>query len=396
MLVVEPLSDKSVTEAGLEVVERKGLGHPDTICDALAEEFSRALCRFYLEKFGFILHHNVDKGLLFAGSAEPEFGGGKILEPFELYFVGRATLAYKDVSVPVKDLAHEIIDSWFNQHFHVLHPQQHVKTKVLVRPGSLELVELFRKFQKTGVPLANDTSVGVGYAPLSPLEKLVLHVEKFLNAPSFREKYPAVGQDIKVMGVREDSHFKLTIACATIGRYLKNLDDYLSLKRNLLQELKTKFSQDYPSLEIHVNTADDIEKGDIYLTVTGTSAEAGDDGEVGRGNRVNGLITPFRPMSLEAAAGKNPVSHVGKIYNLLTNEIAETLVSEIPEIKEAYVTLVSRIGSPITEPQTLSLKIKTEGDFEKISSNAKEIAYEELQKAPKIWQKIISGELACY
>ena len=52
-----------------EIVERKGLGHPDTICDALTENLSRALSRVYLERFGAILHHNVDKVLLCGGAA---------------------------------------------------------------------------------------------------------------------------------------------------------------------------------------------------------------------------------------------------------------------------------------------------------------------------------------
>ncbi len=58
---------------------------------------------------------------------------------------------------------------------------------------------------------------------------------------------------------------------------------------------------------VHVNTADDIKKKSVFLTVTGTSAEMGDDGSVGRGNRCNGLITPNRPMSMEATSGKNPI-----------------------------------------------------------------------------------------
>ncbi|HSJ96111.1 MAG TPA: methionine adenosyltransferase, partial [Myxococcota bacterium] len=62
----------------VEVVERKGLGHPDSICDALAEAFSLALSRFYREHFGRILHHNVDKVLLVGGRAEPAFGGGAV------------------------------------------------------------------------------------------------------------------------------------------------------------------------------------------------------------------------------------------------------------------------------------------------------------------------------
>ena len=91
----------------VEVVERKGLGHPDSICDALAEAFSVSLCRCYRERFGIILHHNVDKALLRGGSARPAFGGGQVVEPIEIFLAGRATTTYKGVDVPVAELAIE-------------------------------------------------------------------------------------------------------------------------------------------------------------------------------------------------------------------------------------------------------------------------------------------------
>ncbi len=269
--------------------------------------------------------------------------------------VGRATLFFKDIQVPVEDLAHQVAENFFRQNFHALDPEKHVKINTLVRPGAPELVELFLKYQKKGVPLANDTSIGVGFAPMSPLEELVLKSEKYLNA-HLKEKYPAIGEDIKVMGVREEDNFRLTIACAAVGRYLSGLNDYFGWKEEIVKLIKDYFSPHYPNLEVFINAADDPDKGDIYLTVTGTSAEAGDDGEVGRGNRVNGLITPFRPMSLEAAAGKNPISHVGKIYNLLAQKIAQKLVSEIEEIEEAYVTIVSRIGYHRTPNSFFAIK----------------------------------------
>ncbi len=87
--------------------------------------------------------------------------------------------------------------------------------------------------------------------------------------------------------------------------------------------------------------------GDVFLTVTGTSAEAGDDGEVGRGNRTCGLITPYRSITLEAAAGKNPVSHVGKLYNLVASRIAAAITAEIPDVPDAACVLVSQIGRPV-------------------------------------------------
>jgi S-adenosylmethionine synthetase len=107
-----------------------------------------------------------------------------------------------------------------------------------------------------------------------------------------------------------------------------------------------------------VNSADDIEAGRLYLTVTGTSAEAGDDGQTGRGNRVGGLITPCRPMTLEAAAGKNVVSHVGKSYSIVAFQIARELVAKCPDVSEATCILVSRIGLPVDRPQVVELQIQ--------------------------------------
>ncbi|MFB6147348.1 MAG: methionine adenosyltransferase, partial [Candidatus Nanohaloarchaea archaeon] len=54
-----------------ELVERKGIGHPDSICDGVAESVSRALCREYRDRFGKVLHHNTDEVQLVAGSSEP-------------------------------------------------------------------------------------------------------------------------------------------------------------------------------------------------------------------------------------------------------------------------------------------------------------------------------------
>ena len=114
------------------------------------------------------------------------------------------------------------------------------------------------------------------------------------------------------MGVRNGGAVQLTVACAMIGGYLSHIDDYSDEKAAIEDVVRNlAIEHGLPQCLVNVNMADDPRSGAIYLTVTGTSAEAGDDGQVGRGNRVNGLITPYRPMMLEAAAGKNPVPHVG-------------------------------------------------------------------------------------
>ena len=98
-LIVRPLATLPIESSEVEIVERKGLGHPDTICDALAEQLSIALCNFYQERFGLLLHHNVDKVLLWGGIARPAFGGGKVLAPSEIFLAGRATQEFKGVQI---------------------------------------------------------------------------------------------------------------------------------------------------------------------------------------------------------------------------------------------------------------------------------------------------------
>ena len=165
---VSMLKRSGVETLDVEIVERKGLGHPDSICDAIAEQFSLSLCRFYLDRFGLVLHHNVDKALLWGGSARPAFGGGEMKQPFELFVAGRATAAFKGINVPVKDLLHDAATTWLRQHMHALDPTTDAVFHTLTRSGSPDLVDLFLRQRTEGPALANDTSVGVGYRRVTP------------------------------------------------------------------------------------------------------------------------------------------------------------------------------------------------------------------------------------
>ena len=360
-LLVDALPDPAAP--AFELVERKGLGHPDTICDALAEEASRALCRWYLDRFGFILHHNLDKILLVGGAARPAFGGGAIDAPIEIMIAGRATRQYRGVDIPVADIVVETCQKWLGRHLRWLDASRDVRIRPLIRAGSAGLVALFERARRAGGALANDTSIGVGFAPLSPLERTVLVVDAALSAPAATAANPAFGEDIKVLGMRRGSDIEMSIAIAMVGRHLRDMTDYESARQRaakLARAAATSTGVDVSSLV--VNAADDPGRNEIYLTVAGTSAESGDDGETGRGNRVNGLITPSRPMAMEAAAGKNPVSHVGKLYNVLAREIAETVVREVAGISAAECHLASRIGSPVKAPALIGLRLYVPGD----------------------------------
>lgn len=384
------LEGPSPASLPLEIVERKGLGHPDTICDALAENLSQALSRFYLERCGAILHHNVDKALLCGGAARPAFGGGEVVAPIDIYLAGRATAEFEGVTVPVEELAIEESRRWLRANLRHLDPERHVRIHPRIRPTSPDLAALFLRRRAAGAPLANDTSIGVGYAPLDDLETAVLAVERRLNSFEVKAAHPEIGEDIKVMGTRSERELSLTVACALVGRHVASLEDYRA-KKARVRELAAAAAGARAAVE--VNTADGETTDSVYLTATGLSAESGDDGQVGRGNRVNGLIAPYRPMSLEAAAGKNPVTHVGKLYNLLANRVAHALVAEVASVREVYCYLVSRIGRPITEPQVMDLKLRLDDpeSLPALAPRVADIARTELDGVTTLWRELIEG-----
>lgn len=398
-LRITPLATTPVSAQHVEIVERKGLGHPDTICDALAEKVSLTLSRYYLDHYGLVLHHNVDKALIRGGASAPAFGGGAVLQPIEIYLAGRAIREVDGVTLPIDELAIETARQWFREHMRAIDCERHLEFRSLIRAGSAELLDLYLRQQRSGVALANDTSCGVGYAPLDELERLTLAVERHLNSSAVKAAHPAFGEDIKVMAVREGDDVTLTIACAFIGRHLRDIDDYLANKARLAEAaLAAARGITAKTVAVHVNTADAPDTGSLYLTVTGTSAEAGDDGELGRGNRANGLITPCRPMTMEAVAGKNPVTHVGKLYNLAARRIAETLVRESADVAEAYCYLVSEIGKPIGQPRVVDVKIRThEGQpLDGLRSTAVDVVQGELAQIGGLWREILRGGVLVY
>jgi S-adenosylmethionine synthetase len=385
-IILERLRAAPVHKHKVEIVERKGLGHPDHIVDSSSEAVSRALAKYYLEEFGKILHHNVDKGLLVGGKAEWEYGGGRVLEPIEIIIAGRAVDKVKvdneKVTVPVNEIAYNAIESEIKKLLRFIDVKNHISISTKIRPGSQELISTFEK-GIYDVPLANDTSFGVAFAPFTEAENIALGLELYMNSKEYKGKRPYVGEDIKVMVLRVDDHFDITVAAAFIDRFFSSLSEYLSAKEEVYNDILDYLAKIEINKELNVklNAADDPDNNKIYLTVTGTSAESGDDGNTGRSNRVYGLITPNRQMSLEAVAGKNPVSHVGKVYNVLAHRISKRIYDELERIEEVYTRILSRIGEPINTPQILNVQLIcnrdiNEGDKQKIN----DIIQEEMSK----------------
>jgi S-adenosylmethionine synthetase len=103
-------------------------------------------------------------------------------------------------------------------------------------------------------------------------------------------------------------------------------------------------------------------------------------------------------MSMEATSGKNPINHIGKIYNLLSTEIAHRVVAEVDGIRDLRVRLLSQIGRPIDQPHVADVELVTEpgvavGDIER---DIAAIVDRELASVTEITERVIDGELRTF
>jgi S-adenosylmethionine synthetase len=391
-IVVEETHRTPVEQGQTEIVERKGIGHPDSIADGLAESVSRALCRMYLERYNQILHHNTDEVQVVGGQSAPAFGGGVILEPVYILLVGRATTVVNGQRLPYRAEAIKTAKDYLERNCPHLDLDADVMLDCRIGQGSVDLRGLY----ETRKLLANDTSFGVSYAPFSETETITFETERYINGP-LKSELKEVGQDVKVMAWRNGNHINLTVAAAMVDRYIPDLDHYIGVKEQLGEKV-LDFAAKRTSREVRVfvNNADNYDEGILYMTVTGLSMENGDDGSVGRGNRANGLITPYRPMSMEACAGKNPVTHVGKLYNVLAKIIADDIAKECCDsILETHVRIVSQIGAPIDMPQGASAQvILTEGtSLKDCDADVRSIMDEHLEDISSLTERLVRGEI---
>ena len=392
---IEQLNRIPTHKSDVEIVERKGIGHPDSICDGIAEAVSRELSKYYLKEYGRVLHHNTDQLEAVGGQSKPKYGGGKLLEPSYIILSGRATSQVDGESIPVKSISIGATKNYLKSHFKHLNIDTDVIIDSMIGHGSVDLRGLF----DTGKLKSNDTSFGVGFAPLSDTERLVLATEKYING-DIKKTLPAIGYDVKVMGFREKNTINLTVAAAFVDKFVKDHSEYQSIKEQLKSKVldnATKLTD--KKVQVYVNTGDSEAEHVEYLTVTGLSLENGDDGSVGRGNRVNGLITPYRAMSMEAAAGKNPVTHVGKLYNVLANLIAGDVVKEADgDIEEVLVRIVSQRGREISDPHVASVQaIYASGvQASKYEGKIRSIVDERLSRVSELTNQFVEGKLSVF
>lgn len=391
---VEFVNREPVEELEIEMVERKGLGHPDSLCDGIAEAVSVALCKEYKRKCGMILHHNTDKVQLVAGRSNPKYGGGEVISPIYVLLGGRATREFEGEEIAVDTIAMKAAKDYL-RNIRNLDVDSHVVVDSKLGRGSFDLLTVFRDKDRE-IPLANDTSFGVAHAPLSEIESIALNAENRVME-EYRNRDKAIGEDMKVMALREKDKITLTIGDAFVSKYVDDYEHYEAAKQRL-RDFISGIAESYTSREVNtqVNMADTPDS--VYITVTGTSAEMGDDGAAGRGNRCNGLITPNRPISMEGTPGKNPVNHTGKIYNLLANKIANEVVDSVSGIQEVYIKILSEIGRRIDDPKVITAQIVPKSDANPGVAEKKvgRIMDDWLSNIAEITEMAVRGELRTF
>jgi S-adenosylmethionine synthetase len=392
-LVIESIGGTPVSDRRIELVERKGLGHPDTICDSVAEAASVALARMYLDRAGVIAHYNVDKALLVAGQCVKRFGGGEVTRPIELIIGDRATDVLNGRSLPVAETVRQAVEEWVGAHLPGVRPGKDLVTRVALAPGSEELRRVYTGGEAEIV--SNDTSGASGYAPLSPTEELVLAIERYLNSTQFKAGFPDTGQDVKVMGVREDRRLAVTVAMPLACQHIRSEAAYFARKDEILHDLAIRFASAPFTVDWRLNCLDRRGQGTegVYLTLTGTSAEDADSGQVGRGNRANGLIAFSRPTGGEATAGKNPAAHAGKVYSVLSHRLARLVQARCPVLREVYVHMVVRIGEPVDRPWTgVQVLLPPGAALEDVEAQIRHVVEAELARMPAFRAELARGE----
>jgi S-adenosylmethionine synthetase len=328
-----------------------------------------------------------------AGRSNPQFGGGEVMQPIYTLLVGRATKEFEGTEIPAEAVALRAARAYMRTNIVDLDLESDMIIDCKLGTGSSDLRDVFNRDQ---LPVANDTSFGVGHAPFSELEQIVLESERMLIT-DLKKSIPGIGTDIKVMGLRDGEDISLTICCGMVGRYVDDLDHYMNIKEEMAEyvtDLALKRTD--RSVVTRINAADT--GASVFLTVTGTSAEMGDDGSVGRGNRCNGLITPSRPMSMEATSGKNPINHIGKIYNLLSTQMARDVVKQVDDVQDVYIRLLSQIGQPIDQPLVASAQIIPQdgANFASVRAETESVIDDWLENITKITDMVIKGELSTF
>lgn len=384
------------------IVERKGLGHPDTLADHLAERLSRAYSRYTTERFGAVLHHNFDKLALLGGASEVRYGAGRMTAPIRVLVNGRAAAGCGGEVLPVTELVEAEVRGFFAERLPEVAEHLDIVFNITGNssPGAVVTDEgipdrtrwfnprSVEDLRERRVRLSNDTSLGTGWAPENSFESFARElVDHFSGESEFTCTRDWCGSDVKLMGYWDGDQADVVLCVPQKSNHVANRPEYLRNADIVLAECHRLAELRLPGARtrFRLNARDVPHRDELYLTYTGSSIESGDEGVVGRGNRVNGLITPLRPMNLEGANGKNPVYHVGKLYNIA----AQRLAVRLHEATNGYaeVHLVSATGQRLDQPWRILVRLSA-GSVE--AEKVQALVAEALDEFPALTEELVT------
>lgn len=399
----------NIDNRDFEVVETKGKGHPDNICDTLAEKISANYSKYCIYNYGCILRHMIDKLSILGGGSKVSFGNGEIIEPIKILINGRFTDRYKSETIDYMRIVETTIKEYLSNLFPLLDVNKNIKiidnthhnegpgvvfnkdgTTNNYREKFFEVIDDKDIKRHNNDFRCNDTSTTVSYFPMSKLEKLVLDIEQTLNYKKTKKQFPWIGTDIKVMGIRKKNNIEITSCVPLVAKYVKDVEDYKE-KINNVEVMIEKISERYfakENIKVFLNTRDNYENNDLYLTAIGSAIESGDEGAVGRGNRSRGVIPFCRNFSMEASCGKNPVYHTGKLFTAIGDAISEQIYAKYKLENVVYCT--SKMGDYIENPWNITIELN-EDINDDVKKSIQNIVENNVKNHNEITKDIING-----
>lgn len=353
----------------MEIVERKGLGHPDTLADGLAETVSTAYSQYCLDRFGVVPHHNLDKLYIGAGLFNRDFGYREMLKPVRVVINGRISNTMDGEDIRVDLIAKKAIYNYLsmvlpnlrqNEMIIECNSTQHTKNPYWYSPRNIG------DLPEASDLKANDTSVCIAHWPFTVCERLAFELEQYFwlkEGDRIMPKYNDIGQDIKVMVQRIDKEIEVTICMPMISAVTTSLEQYLIRNQQIEEDLDRLAQSIVTGSGFIVKVAVNPKAGGgrlVYLLAVGSCIDCGEEGIVGRGNTNQGVISCFRPHSMEAPAGKNPVYHTGRVMGFLTTKLARSIYDNLHA--NCTVVVLTKNGHSLIPPSTIAIQTSSPVD----------------------------------
>jgi S-adenosylmethionine synthetase len=388
----------SPSKRNSETVERKGLGHPDTMADLVAETFCYRYATYCLGQFGFVPNHSADKVTLAGADAVVRLGGYDVVEPIHAYYFGKVTREVGGHHIPVEDIFTGAVDDvlTFATDYPAIrqHTVKHLRAVVgnpidhhpgYYHPDSIDQLKSIMTTER----LANDTVACVGGSSASPVEEFVLSLERYLQGRDFRRAMSRTGSDIKVLAVRDYRHLDVTVCLPFHPEDIESWHAYgerLGHARTIIDDFVTQRTPDgVDTVDLHLNQRDVPGRG--YLAPFGTCLGKGDVGAVGRGNRYSGVISSARAISIEAPAGKNAMHHTGKIYTVLSQWLADSIQDKFGVDSEVVVT--SRVGNRLDQPSSVVVNLSAGHEHEEA---IRSLVLEKVAEVDRVTQTLLATD----